>query len=146
MTAPTLKETLDADYQSGGAFFPVDSNSDPTEFAESVEFWPKGVEDDKTTIKTAFVFSDNEEGSREVQGDGRVLYNQDGAALRHTIMIEVPAATAVRDVQPLQKPDQFKWNDKLYNVKRITGRDDQSMTVVCVRKVMLREKRGKHHG
>lgn len=127
----TLKTIMTADAAPGGALFPVDGTGAPTDFSELITFYPRWSEADKVTVN-AVVIRDDEEGTREVRGDGVVLNVREGRAVRRSIKIDCNVSVAVREVQPTQKPDCFVVGGEIFVVKRILGRDDDLQTVLCV--------------
>ncbi|QEF98153.1 hypothetical protein Mal15_22010 [Stieleria maiorica] len=112
-------------------------------FAETIEYWPLGVEANKFEVDAVVDWSD-EEGSNQVRGDGRSSLNADkGREVRRTAIIELPiervddsGATVRLSVSESGKDrivvtegdSQFK-----LRVKRIIGHDEAVQTVLATR-------------
>lgn len=129
----SLRALMAADAADGGTFFPRDSDNNPDGFNELVTFYPRGAEENKSTVNVTVV-QDNEEGTREVRGDGVTLNTREGRSTRMSIVIECAADLDVADSQNQHCPDLFKVGGELYAVKRILGRDAYMMSVLCSRR------------
>ncbi|HEY2840545.1 MAG TPA: hypothetical protein VGJ26_15420 [Pirellulales bacterium] len=98
------------------------------QFAETVVWWPKGVEADAVTIETAFVDRIHEEGTNEAVGDGATPRDPHGLRKRVTYMLDIPAEHQTGDgdvfiVQPEGWKMQFV---------RSEGRDSAKQTLRIV--------------
>jgi len=120
-----------ADAAPGGVFLPVDSGAAPNGFNQLITFYPKGVSADAETVN-AVVIKDDEEGTREVRGDGVTLNERNGRAVRRSVKVECNVSVLVRDTQTEQTPDMFVIDGEVWPVKRILGRDLYMQTVLCV--------------
>lgn len=141
----TLKTQMTADAAAGGVFLPLDDDGNPSDFNELVWFYPQWSENDKEQVN-AVVVNDHLEGTREVHGDGVVFERPEDVALRESIVIECPASVNVRTEQTKENPDGFKVGDVMYVVKRITGRDDEMQSVLCIRRQPRDVRASRKHG
>ena len=128
----TLKSMIASDAADGGVFLPKDSDGNATDFNELVTYYPRWDRYRKVTNVNCVVVRDNEEGTREVRGDGVVVNHRNGKNVRRSIMIECSAALDVRETQPDEAPDVFLIDGEYWPVKRIMGRDADLMTVLCI--------------
>ena len=122
---------MTADAAPGGVFLPTESGA-ASGFNELVTFYPAYSDADKSLNVNVIVVRDDEEGTREVRGDGVVLNQREGKGVRRSIKIECAASVAVREKQDEKRPDIFKVGTEFWAVKRILGRDDDMQTVLCV--------------
>lgn len=112
------------------------------EFAESVSYWPLGVEANAFTIN-AVVDWNTEEGNNQVQGDGRSNLNADkGRHIRSSAIVELPRTRI--DSTGAEVPLRVNESGKdriaitehsqtvMLNVKRVVGHDEGSQSVLCV--------------
>ncbi len=115
------------------------------DFAEEITRYPKGLSLGQEVI-TANVFFDAAEGTREVDGDGRVIHNE-RTSIRTSVTLEVLASQAINEPKGTgQEADRFeipKTSGKIYAVKRILGSDKglKSVLIVRVDKKTTREPR-----
>ncbi len=101
---------------------------DTDEHGESVTLYKFGDLDQAVSL-TANVDEAHLEGSREVEGDGVYPYRENNV-VRESIVIGVPAATAVQDPQG-RRPDVFVWDSKQWTAMRVMGRDGGMKDVLC---------------
>ena len=152
--SPTLQQLKDDDWD---LVFRAEEDGTPCEDAEHVWFYHEGDKERKVKWLVS-VDRGALEGSREVIGDGRVLERSDGRWLRDSITIEVSADMAVSKTQQRDRPDKFMVakvgiplealgdpvsapdNWEPFSVKRITGEDRQSRSVLCVRPIAQLER------
>ncbi|QDV40890.1 hypothetical protein Enr13x_07260 [Stieleria neptunia] len=112
-------------------------------FAETVEYWPGGIQADAFEVDAIVDWSD-EEGSNQVRGDGRGSLNADkGRVVRSSAVIDFPvhriddAGNCVPLVISSSGKDRVivTENDQAIklNVKRIIGHDAAVQSVLCTR-------------
>lgn len=112
-------------------------------FAETVEYWPLGVEANSFDVDAIVDWSD-EEGSNQVRGDGRGSLNANkGREVRSTAVVDLPIerVDATGDCVRLNVSQSGK--DRIVvtegdstvklRVKRIIGHDEAVQTVLCTR-------------
>lgn len=107
------------------------------DFAESCTLYPGG-DRHRSTSFTGQVFRDDEEGTREVHGDGVVLNQEQGERVRRSITIDCLATLDIDDTR--DPPDLVKTSaGEVFVVKRILGRDSAMQRVRCVRVDKIKE-------
>jgi hypothetical protein len=132
--ADTLREQIVEDATPGGALLPVDDDGNPSDFNQTIYYYPEADGEQKTTVN-AIVSENSLEGSREAHGDGIVLNKPHGRAVRESISIWISNTTdiTIRKVQPHKHPDCFQVDDEFYVVKRVLGRGIGFKKVICIR-------------
>lgn len=112
-------------------------------FAETVVYWPLGVEANSFEVDAIVDWAD-QEGSNQVRGDGRSSLNRDkGRTVRDSVVIDFPisrvdasGATVPMSVSESGKDRvvvQQQGRSVKLNVKRIIGQDEAVQTVLCTR-------------
>lgn len=100
------------------------------DFAESCILYPGGDPNLAETF-TGQVFRDDEEGTREVLGDGVVRDQDGGDRLRRSITIDCLATVGFDDTRDPR--DKVKVGTETFVLIRIMGRDSAMQRVRCAR-------------
>lgn len=121
----TLKSQMLADVS--GVFLNTD------EHAETVTLYPAGAAGPASEI-SVIVTQDALYGTNETVGDGWTLNDSNGYSIRESIIIEASADAGFQDEQDPRTPDVIVLADgSVYAAKRILGRDNGAVSVLCVR-------------
>ena len=101
-------------------------------FAESILYYPGGSVADKETV-VGIWDADNLPGRNQMEGEGANLETRGGRRIRQTILLELPASLEVDE--HADPPDVFKRvsSGEVAALKRIVGKDNDQITVECVR-------------
>ena len=124
-------------------------NVERTPDVETCSLYKGGAYAAKTAADETFsavVSRDAETGTNETHGDG-VLRNNDpaGSGLRRSITLEVADTVGIDDTR--EPPDEIVLGDStVVQVKRITGRDGDMMSVLCIRFSAQETRRGTKRG
>ncbi len=113
-------------------------------FAETVEYWPLGVEANKFEIAAVVDWGD-EEGSNQVPGDGRGSLNANkGREVRSSAVIELPRERIDDQGECVSVNASQSGKDRVVivergvevrlNVKRVIGHDAATQSVLCTNK------------
>ena len=114
--ADTFKETLANDVEDVFLHDTATETGDDR-WSGNITHFPLGAAGPGTTV-AAVVDRDDEEGSNQVAGEGRVLERDDGVRRRRTAVIEIPSSVSVNE-----EKDIFGFDGLFWKVIRRLGHD-----------------------